>query len=63
MDTFAMGVTQFTVYRGPDTKYNSQEICYGYNKIALTIYDVADKAVAKVLSPTSYVGSSCTHKG
>ena len=29
---------QCIVYRGPDTKYNGRDICYGYNEDTLTMY-------------------------
>jgi hypothetical protein len=28
---------QCLVYRGPDTKYNGRDICYGYNEDTLTM--------------------------
>jgi choice-of-anchor B domain-containing protein len=44
---------QCLVYRGPDTKYQGRDICYGYNEDTLTIYDVTDKKASKVISRTS----------
>ncbi|CAG8957869.1 hypothetical protein HYFRA_00000209 [Hymenoscyphus fraxineus] len=54
---------QCLVYRGPDAKYNGTDICYGYNEDSLTIYDVSNKANAKIISKTSYEGASYTHQG
>ncbi|KAI8626109.1 hypothetical protein F5Y19DRAFT_232914 [Xylariaceae sp. FL1651] len=54
---------QCVVYRGPDEKYVGTDICYGYNEDTLTIYNVTDKAHAKVISRTSYYGASYTHQG
>ncbi|CRK29942.1 hypothetical protein BN1708_005081, partial [Verticillium longisporum] len=50
---------QCLVYRGPDTKYQGRDICYGYNEDTLTIYDVTDKTTTKIISRTSYEGASC----
>ena len=51
---------QCLVYRGPDTRYQGRDICYGYNEDTLTIYDVTDKAnVTNVISRISYEGASC----
>lgn len=54
---------QCLVYRGPDTKYNGREICYGYNEDTLTIYDVTEKNATNIISRTSYEGASYTHQG
>ncbi|KAG7126732.1 Inositol-1 like protein [Verticillium longisporum] len=54
---------QCLVYRGPDTKYQGRDICYGYNEDTLTIYDVTDKTTTKIISRTSYEGASYTHQG
>jgi choice-of-anchor B domain-containing protein len=54
---------QCRIYKGPQTKYNGRELCYGYNEDALVIYDVTDKANWKVLSRTSYEGASYVHQG
>ncbi|KAH7363233.1 hypothetical protein B0T11DRAFT_329224 [Plectosphaerella cucumerina] len=54
---------QCLVYRGPDTRYQGKDICYGYNEDTLTIYDVTDKANSKIVSITSYEGATYTHQG
>ncbi|KAH7041484.1 uncharacterized protein B0I36DRAFT_235364 [Microdochium trichocladiopsis] len=54
---------QCLVYRGPDKRYDGQDICYGYNEDTLTIYLVTDKKNTKVISRTSYTGASYTHQG
>ncbi|KAL2262646.1 hypothetical protein VTK26DRAFT_571 [Humicola hyalothermophila] len=54
---------QCIVYRGPDQKYFGRDICYGYNEDTLTIYDVTDKNITKIISRTSYEGASYTHQG
>lgn len=54
---------QCLIYRGPDTKYVGQEICYGYNEDTLTIYDITSKIAPTVISRTSYEGASYTHQG
>ncbi|OIW23428.1 hypothetical protein CONLIGDRAFT_693178 [Coniochaeta ligniaria NRRL 30616] len=50
---------QCLVYRGPDTKYNGKDICYGYNEDTLTM----QKNVTKIISRTSYEGATYTHQG
>ncbi|KAF2709062.1 hypothetical protein K504DRAFT_294807 [Pleomassaria siparia CBS 279.74] len=54
---------QCVIYKGPHTKYNGHEICYGYNEDSLTIYDVTDKKFPEVISITSYEGATYTHQG
>ncbi|KAI6257321.1 hypothetical protein MCOR19_006253 [Pyricularia oryzae] len=54
---------QCIVYRGPDTKYNGRDICYGYNEDTLTIYDVTYKKSTKIISRTTYPGAAYTHQG
>jgi choice-of-anchor B domain-containing protein len=54
---------QCIVYRGPDTRYNGRDICYGYNEDTLTIYDVSNKASPSIISRTSYTGAQYTHQG
>ncbi|KLU90493.1 hypothetical protein MAPG_10346 [Magnaporthiopsis poae ATCC 64411] len=54
---------QCLVYRGPDTKYNGRDICYGYNEDTLTIYDVTDKTTTNIISRTTYNGAAYTHQG
>ncbi|EXF75539.1 hypothetical protein CFIO01_06275 [Colletotrichum fioriniae PJ7] len=54
---------QCLIYRGPDSKYQGRDICYGYNEDTLTIYDVSDKKNSKIISRTSYEGATFTHQG
>jgi choice-of-anchor B domain-containing protein len=54
---------QCLIYRGPDSKYEGKEICYGYNEDTLTIYDVTDKSAPTIISRTSYEGATYTHQG
>ncbi|KAH7374576.1 hypothetical protein B0T11DRAFT_344259, partial [Plectosphaerella cucumerina] len=54
---------QCLIYRGPDSRYDGRDICYGYNEDTLTIYDVTNKANASIISVTSYIGARYTHQG
>jgi len=54
---------QCLIYHGPDTRYEGQDICYGYNEDTLTIYNVTDLTNATIISRTSYVGAAYTHQG
>ncbi|TFK21272.1 hypothetical protein FA15DRAFT_707366 [Coprinopsis marcescibilis] len=54
---------QCLTYRGPDTRYVGQDICYGYNEDTLTIYNTTDLANATIISRTSYEGAAYTHQG
>ncbi|KAI2631056.1 hypothetical protein GGR54DRAFT_635659 [Hypoxylon sp. NC1633] len=54
---------QCLIYRGPDSKYVGEDICYGYNEDTLTIYNVTNKANPSVISRTSYTGAAYTHQG
>lgn len=53
-----------TVSLIPQTCYkNHTNSSIGYNEDTLTIYNVTDKANAKIISRTSYTGASYTHQG
>lgn len=54
---------QCLLYRGPDTRFQGKDICYGYNEDTLTIYDVTNKANSTIISRTGYDGASYTHQG
>ncbi|KFY00288.1 hypothetical protein O988_03392 [Pseudogymnoascus sp. VKM F-3808] len=54
---------QCVIYKGPDSQYNGQQICFNYNEDTLTIVDVTDKSAPKQISSTPYEGSSYTHQG
>ncbi|KAJ3507670.1 hypothetical protein NLJ89_g6173 [Agrocybe chaxingu] len=54
---------QCLLYKGPDVRYLGNDICYGYNEDRLVIYNVTDRANARVISQTSYEGAAYTHQG
>eukprot|EP00510_Aplanochytrium_minuta_P001992 CAMPEP_0184019714 /NCGR_PEP_ID=MMETSP0954-20121128/8918_1 /TAXON_ID=627963 /ORGANISM="Aplanochytrium sp, Strain PBS07" /LENGTH=406 /DNA_ID=CAMNT_0026301437 /DNA_START=540 /DNA_END=1760 /DNA_ORIENTATION=+ len=54
---------QCVMYDGPDTRYNGNEICFGYNEDSLTIYDVSNKSSIAVLGKTTYPNVGYTHQG
>ncbi len=45
---------QCVVYRGPDTRFAGQEICFNSNEDTLTLVDVTDKSNPRQLSRTTY---------
>lgn len=51
------------IYRGPDSRYEGREICWGYNENTLTLVDVTDRSNPVQLSRTSYTGYRYTHQG
>jgi choice-of-anchor B domain-containing protein len=51
------------IYRGPDSRYTGNEICWGYNENTLTLVDITDRANPVQLSRTSYTGYRYTHQG
>lgn len=54
---------QCITYRGPDTDYYGNEICFCYNEDTQTIVDVTDKSNLIELSRTPYTSSRYTHQG
>ncbi|KAL0950265.1 hypothetical protein HGRIS_010245 [Hohenbuehelia grisea] len=54
---------QCLIYHGPDTRYEGNDLCYGYNEDRMVIYNVTDRANAKIISETSYEGATYTHQG
>ncbi|RPB00709.1 hypothetical protein L873DRAFT_1834993 [Choiromyces venosus 120613-1] len=48
--------------KGPDTRYKGKDICYGYNKDTLTIYDVTNKRNTSIISRASYTGAAYMHQ-
>jgi len=50
-------------YNGPDTRYQSKEVCFCYNEDSLTIVDVTNKAAMTEISRTEYAGYQYTHQG
>eukprot|EP00604_Paraphysomonas_vestita_P003274 CAMPEP_0174820390 /NCGR_PEP_ID=MMETSP1107-20130205/4198_1 /TAXON_ID=36770 /ORGANISM="Paraphysomonas vestita, Strain GFlagA" /LENGTH=426 /DNA_ID=CAMNT_0016035649 /DNA_START=240 /DNA_END=1520 /DNA_ORIENTATION=+ len=51
------------IYKGPDTRFTSQEICFNYNEDTLTIVDVTDKQNIRLLARQGYDGATYTHQG
>ena len=54
---------QCVVYKGPDSRYTGNEICFCYNENTLTIVDTSDKENMKMLSRVSYDNAHYTHQG
>ncbi|MEX2465952.1 MAG: choice-of-anchor B family protein [Gemmatimonadota bacterium] len=54
---------QCVVYRGPDTDYQGNEICFGSNETALSIADVTDKENPVALSTATYPNVAYSHQG
>jgi len=55
--------TQCVVYRGPDTRYQGQEICFSSNETAVSIADVTDKANPVGLATAEHPRSAYIHQG
>jgi len=51
------------IYRGPDTRYQGQEICFCYNEDTLTLVDVTEKHQPILLSKRGYSHAMYTHQG
>ena len=54
---------QCTVYRGPDSRFQQQQICFVSNETALRIVDVTDKENPVPLGVASYPGVAYIHQG
>ena len=54
---------QCVIYKGPDSDYTNQEICFSSNETALSISDVTDKANPLELSMATYPNVAYTHQG
>ena len=54
---------QCVIYNGPDTDYQGQEICLGFNETAISIADVTDKENPKAISTASYPNHAYVHQG
>jgi len=50
-------------YKGPDSQYTGQEICFASNEDTITILDVTDKSNIIQLARESYSQSGYTHQG
>lgn len=55
--------TQCVVYRGPDARYQGQEICFSSNETAISIADVTDKANPVGLATAEHPRSAYIHQG
>jgi len=55
--------TQCVIYRGPDRRFQGNEICFAYNEDTVTIVDVTDKNNMHMLSRVFYYGNSYCHQG
>lgn len=51
------------MYKGPDTKYDGREICYGYNENMMVIYDMTNKKAPAIISKSTYNGGVYCHQG
>lgn len=54
---------QCVIYKGPTTKFQGRNVCFGFNEDTLTIYDLTDLKNPVIISKTPYVGSAYTHQG
>ena len=54
---------QCVVYRGPSTKYQGREICFGFNETAIDIADVTDKQHPVAVSHATYPNVAYAHQG
>jgi len=54
---------QCVIYRGPDVRYQGQEICLSSNGTALSIADVTDKENPIAISIAEYPNTAYTHQG
>jgi choice-of-anchor B domain-containing protein len=55
--------TQCVVYRGPDARYVTREICFSANEDTLTIVDVTDKSAPSMLARKVYPDRGYAHQG
>ncbi|MDX1430070.1 MAG: choice-of-anchor B family protein, partial [Rhodothermales bacterium] len=51
------------IYRGPDSDYAGREICIGANETHISIADVSDKAVPRIISSATYPTAQYIHQG
>ena len=54
---------QCLIYRGPDIRYQGQEICIGSNESHISIIDVTDKMDPIILSAATYPSVGYAHQG
>lgn len=55
--------TQCVIYNGPDSAYQSQEICFNSNEDTLTIVDVTQKDAINQIAREAYSNASYSHQG
>ena len=55
--------TQCVVYRGPDARYQGQEVCFSSNETAISIADVTDKENPVGLATAEHPRSAYIHQG
>jgi len=51
------------IYKGPDSRYTGEEICFAYNEDTVSIVKVTDASKPELLSRTPYDNSHYTHQG
>ena len=54
---------QCVTYMGPDSEHQQQEICFNSNQDTITIVDVTDKNMPKLISKKGYQGVGFVHQG
>lgn len=54
---------QCVVYAGPDADYRGRELCFASNEDVVTVFDVTDKAAARIVSQVEYPNDRYTHQG
>ena len=55
--------TQCVIYRGPDTDFQGQELCFSSSETSFTITNVNDKQQAFTIFNGSYSGNHYSHQG
>ncbi|AKS40400.1 choice-of-anchor B family protein [Wenzhouxiangella marina] len=54
---------QCVIYRGPDERYQGNEICFASNETSLDVVDVTDKEAPRLIGRHSYPQFRYTHQG
>ncbi|RMF60909.1 MAG: choice-of-anchor B family protein, partial [Bacteroidetes bacterium] len=54
---------QCVVYHGPDAEHQGKELCFGSNEDKVSIIDMTDKALPRVIANASYPNAAYTHQG
>lgn len=55
--------TQCVMYRGPDTDYSGQEVCFNSSEDFFVIANVTDKQATATIAKRSYPGNAYAHQG